>query len=228
VKRLIALTILLMMLTGVVTAAEEITFRGLEWYATKAEVEQILFADGAKEAGWSSSDNDIYRMSATDYSNVTSGSNRVDDGGVKGWYKGIKIAGHTPSDTYACYMYPVEDGKLVRDDDKTEFYFGWYTFDRSDFSNHAAIFEDLLTKLASIYGEPESETTKYNTQKRWYDSAGNMIRLFINTDKDYVTLGYIAFDAEERLEKLQAAIDVEKAAAEAEELKKIQDNTDGL
>jgi hypothetical protein len=55
-----------------------------------------------------------------------------------------------------------------------------------------------------------------------------MIRLFINTDKDYVTLGYIAFDAEERLEKLQAAINVEKAAAEAEELKKIQDNTDGL
>ena len=187
-KLLLSMLLLTLLIPFVSFAEDEITFRGIPWYATKAEVEAILFEGGAEKAGWSSSSNDIYRLSGTNFSSVTLGSDRVDDGGYKGWYRGIDVAGYTPSETYACYYFPIENGKVVRDEENAKFYFGWYQFDKSDFANHSAIFDDLLEKLTSVYGEPSTNETKYNTQKLWQDASGNLIRLFINDDKDYVGL----------------------------------------
>ena len=38
----------------------EILFRDIPWYSTKKDVEEELFANGAKEAGWMSNPNEIY------------------------------------------------------------------------------------------------------------------------------------------------------------------------
>ena len=92
-----------------------ILFRDIPWYSTKSEVEKILFDDGASIHGWMTGENDIYRMSGTDYSNVTMGDDRVDNGGYRGWYANISVAGYDVDNTYVCYMYPTDDaGNIIR------------------------------------------------------------------------------------------------------------------
>lgn len=214
---------------AVETEDSGITFRGIEWYSTKADVEQTLFADGAKEAGSLGVADKIYRMSGTNFSSVTLGTDRVDGGGYRGWYSGISVAGYTPSDTYACYVYSIDDsGAIDRNGDTAQFYFGWYTFDANDFSDHEGIYDDLAAKLSSLYGDCEDFAGDYWTTKTWTDDSGNQIRLLINSDKNYVTLGYMASDADARLDAMQEALDNEQAVAEESERQENASNTDGL
>ena len=205
-----------------------ITFRGIEWYTAKEDVEQKLYADGASSAGWLGSPEEIYRLVATDYSNVTMGSDRVDGGGVRAWYRDISVAGFTPSDTYACYLYPIQNGKIIYDDDQAEFYFGWYTFDAGDFADHEGIFDDLSEKLTKLYGTGKKESAKYHTTITWSDKEKNKIRLLINDKKNYVTLGYIAGDADSRLDEMEKALVREAKEKEKQERENNADNSDGL
>lgn len=109
----------------------------------KKDVESFLFENGAESGGWMSSDNDIYRMSGIDYTSVTTGEDRVDGGGYQGWYSGVSVAGYEASDTYACYIYPMNaDGSINMSEDDAQFYFGWYTFTQEDYSDITAIYED--------------------------------------------------------------------------------------
>lgn len=204
------------------------SFRDCKWYGTKRETEQLLFSEGASTHGTLGSENNIYRMSATDYANVTMGKDRVDGGGIRAWYADIAVAGYNVDDTYACYLYPIVDGQIVRDDEQAEFYFGWYTFDSSDYSDHEGLYNDLAAKLASIYGEGQVENGKYNSTTTWKDAQGNQIRLLINSDKNYVTLGYMAYNAEARLDAMQTALEEEAKQEEARSREENASNTSGL
>lgn len=233
-KKAILLTTLLSVLcTSTVLAGKtpekKILFRDIPWYSTKAETESVLFKEGAAATGWMSNPNEIYRMDASNYSSVTTKSDRVDGGGYRGWYSGVSVAGYDVSDTYACYVYPLDDnGKIIASDEDAEFYFGWYTFDKDDFSDHQAIYDDLNAKLSSLYGESTPGGDDYKTTAIWTDSENNIIRLLINADKDYVTLGYIAADANERLDAVQNALDQAAADAEAAERNANKSNVSGL
>jgi len=204
-----------------------ILFRGIKWYSTKQEAEKQLYSEGASSHGILGSDEDIYRMNATNYSNITVGSDRVDGGGYRGWYAGISVAGYDVDDTYACYVYPIQDDRIIHDNELAELYLGWYTFG-NEYADHQAIYDDLTSKLTSVYGQGSVNSTKYNTTTTWKDIQGNYIRLLINDDKTYVTLGYMAADADNRLDVMAKALKDEQAIIEKEEREKNASDTSGL
>ena len=206
-----------------------IRFRCIRWYSSKKDVESFLFENGAKSGGWMSSDNDIYRMSGIDYTNVTSGEDRVDGGGYQGWYSGVSVAGYEASDTYACYIYPINaDGTVEMSEEDAQFYFGWYTFTQEDYSDITAIYEDLKTKLGTLYGEGQENKTDFHTTMSWTDVENNQVRLLVNSDSTYITLGYMAEGAEARLDEMQAALDKIESQKEAEEREENKDDVSGL
>lgn len=231
-KRTIIAVMLLALLMPFFALAEPapertIQFRGLDWFISKKEAEEALVIQGAGETYQSSYVDDIYRLSAIDYTNVTMGDERVDEGGFRESYSGLDVAGYKP-EVYACYYFHIEDGIIDRNPDKAVFYFGWYVFGKGDFADYAAIYDDLNAKLSSLYGEPKTNTNKYHIIATWRDKDNNILQLLTNVDKTYITLGYIAADADERLNAVQDALNAEKAAAEEAEREKNKDNTGGL
>lgn len=231
-KKVICIICVFLMGVGIFSSAfaddKAISFRGFDWYTTKQDVEGQLFSEGASSGGWFSNSNDIYRLSGTDYANVTMGSDRVDGGGIREWYANVSVAGYNPSNTYACYVYAIQDGKIVYDENLAELYFGWYTFESDNFADFDGIFDDLNAKLTNLYGKGKKKATKYNTYITWTDKKKNMIRLYINDNKDYVTLGYIAGDAEKRLDAISKALAKEAKEKEKVEREKNKDNNSGL
>lgn len=217
--------------TDIIEEADDgiIRFRGIRWYSTKKDVENYLLENGAGNGGWSSSNNDIYRMSGIDYTNVTMGDDRVDGGGYKGWYSGISVAGYEASSTYACYIYPLnEDGSVKLSEDDAQFYFGWYTFTQDDYTDITSLYDDLKTKLCSLYGDGQENETKYHITTLWKDVENNQVRLLMDSDASYITLGYMAAGADERMDEMQKALDVMNSQKEAEEREENKDNTSGL
>lgn len=211
------------------TQKSEIIFRDIPWYSAKKDAEGVLTATGAtgKEDGWQS--DSLYRLSALNYPNVNSTSDRVDGGGCKMQYSGLSVAGYTPSDINACYIYQLDNsGSIVRDADNALLYLAWYTFDKDDFTDYESLFNDLATKLSSLYGTATDDEDKYLIKKTWTDSSNNSARLIMDTKKTYVILGYLAAEADNKLDAMQTAIDAENSAAEAAEREKNASNTDGL
>ena len=229
-KKILSLILVLIISCGILPVLSEttsiFTFRNHKWYESKEDFDQAIIQEGGT-VGWYSS-NDIYRMAAIDYSNITMGRDRVDEGGCKIRYSDIDVAGYTPSATYACFVYPIKKGTIIHDEEQAEFYFGWYAFESRDFANHQGIYNDLSQKLTGLYGKGKSATSKYNTTTTWKDKEGNQIRLFINDDKDYVTLAYMAHDADKRLDAMKKALADEAKAAEDEARKNNKNNNKGL
>jgi len=88
---------------------DEIVFRNVPWYSTREETEAII-----GNVSSSKGPNDIYRLGATNFSSVTSGSDRVDDfGGCRVRYSSVTVAGLKPSNTYICYIYPIVDSNII-------------------------------------------------------------------------------------------------------------------
>lgn len=237
-KKSILLALILAGTSCAVTASagelseKDIYFRDIPWYTNKADVEKSFVDSGATVEQAAFKDN-ILRMSGIDFSNTTSGSDRVDGGGIVGRYSGIEVAGYKPSDTKACYIFTLnEDGTINKSEDEAEFYFGWYTFDSDDYVDGEGVYNDLLQKLVSLYGEGVTDpSSDYFTTTTWTDSGSNQIRLLLGGKKQdyrYVTLGYIAADADARLDEMQAALDAEAAAQEAAERESNKDNVSGL
>lgn len=202
-----------------------ITFRGIPWYSTKSEVDSHLQKDGIKVG--SGSDEDIYRMAAVNYANVTVGKDRVDGGGVRAYYSGASVAGYDNVRLYACYMWPIENEAIVASQDEALFYLAWYAF--KDYGDYDALYVDLKSKIDGMYGSGVESSDKYHTWAYWYDQAeGNMIRLQVDTERTYATLAYMAGDADQRLDEVEVAL-TKMLAAEEEALRKQNStNTSGL
>lgn len=202
----------------------EIVFRGVPWYSTRKEAESIIGVSSKTKGP-----NTIYRLEAIDYDNVTMGSERVDDlGGCRAYYSNISIGGLKPSSTYVCYIYPIIDGKIIRDDDLSQLYFGYYKFSYGDFGDYKAIYNDLKRKLNSAYGNGEESIDTYHTITIWKDDIGNTIQLLCDNDNDYASLGYIAADANDRLDEMIVAINQEKAQEETKQREINENNMEGL
>jgi hypothetical protein len=209
-----------------------ISFRNIPWWTSKNEVEKILVADGASIEQAAFEDN-ILRMSGIDFANSTSGKDRVDGGGTVARYSGIKVAGYTPSETQACYIYNLnDDGTINKDKETAQFYFGWYTFEARDYVDGEGVYNDLAQKLQSLYGEGiVNDESSYYTTITWIDADNNQIRLLLggkDSDTKYVTLGYMAAGADERLNEMQISVDAEAVQQEAAERKKNKEDISGL
>ena len=211
---------------------DSIMFRNIPWYSSKSEAEKILAEEGAS-IGTDSFKNHIRRMGGIDFINTMAGDDYIEGGGIVGNYEGITVAGYDPSEIGACYIYTLnDDGTINKNDNDAEFYFGWYAFDSRDYVDGAGVYDDLHQKLTSLYGEgiEDTESDYFNTIT-WYDSENNQIRLLLGgkqADYKYVTLGYMAAGADERLDKMQNALDAEAAANEAAERESNRDNVSGL
>jgi len=201
-----------------------ITFRGIKWYSTKEDVEQLLYSDGATSNGLDS--NDIYRITGPNYANVTMGRDRVDEGGCRTSYKGLSVAGYEIEKTRACFVYPVVDGEIIRDDSLAQFYMAWYPF--SGYTDIKGIYDDLLTKLTSLYGEGKLKNETYYYYTTWEDVQGNIIRLLCHEDNSEGVLIYMAANGETMLDEMKEALKNEAANAEAKEREKNANNTSGL
>lgn len=214
------------------TENSSFAFRNIPWWSTKTDAEKQLVAEGAEIQTAAFEDN-ILRMSGIDYANSTGAKDRVEGGGTVVSYSGLKVAGYTPSETEACYIYTLnDDGSINKDKDTAQFYFGWYTFESRDYADGEGVFNDLLQKLQSLYGEGVfNSDDDYFTTSTWTDSDNNQIRLLLggkNKDYKYVTLGYIAAGADEKLDEMQVAVDAENVASEAAEREKNKEDVSGL
>lgn len=208
------------------------TFRDIQWWDTKTDAEKQLVAEGAEIQTAAFEDN-ILRMSGIDYANSTGAKDRVEGGGTVVRYSGLKVAGYTPSETEACYIYTLnDDGSINKDKDSAQFYFGWYTFESYDYADGEGVYNDLLQKLQSLYGDGAiNSDDDYFTTSTWTDADNNQIRLLLggkNKDYKYVTLGYIAAGADEKLDEMQAAVDAENIASEAADREKNKKDVSGL
>lgn len=214
------------------TNESDFTFRDIPWWSTKADVEKKLTSEGAEIQQAAFEDN-ILRMSGINFANSTSGKDRVDGGGIVGRYSGIKVAGYTPSSTQACYIYTLnDDGSINKDKDSAQFYFGWYTFESYDYTDVEGVYNDLTQKLQSLYGEGSlNDEDDYYTTITWNDVSNNQIRILLGgkkSDSKYVTLGYMASDADAKLDEMQKAVDNEAIDQEAAEREKNKEDVSGL
>lgn len=210
----------------------DFSFRDIPWWSSKTDAEKLLVGEGAEIQQAAFQDN-ILRMSGIDYISTTGGKDRVDGGGIVARYSGLKVAGYTPSDTQACYIYTLNsDGSINKDTDSAQFYFGWYTFDSYDYADGEGIYNDLAQKLQSLYGDGTSNTDDdYFSTITWVDDSNNQIRLLLggkSKDYKYVTLGYMAAGADEKLDEMQTAVDAENVANEASEREKNKEDVSGL
>lgn len=205
-----------------------IQFRDIPWHSTKAEAEKILFSDPGVSAN-QFTDDEIYRLGALDFYNVVSGDDYVKGGGVKVSYNGVTVAGYTPSDCHACYVFPITDqGYVNPSEDDAQFYLGWYGFSSNDFADIPGIYTDLEKKLTSLYGDPAPASDDFKKTDTWSDQDGNTIELLQSAKNTYVQLGYIAPDADQLVDQAKAALEKAQAESEQEAREANASNTDGL
>lgn len=200
-------------------------FRSVPWYSTREETEKII----GYKSNTKGPSSEIYRIEKMDYPYSVSGPLCIKgNGGVFAYYSGVDVAGLIPSETYITYIYPIVDGTIIHEDKLSQIYMAHYKFKKEDFGDHEGIYQDFQRKLNNTYGEGIESTNGYSTWTLWTDREGNIIRLYINKDKNYVSLGYMAGDADERLDEMIIAMDNEKANEDKMNMEINEDNYNGL
>lgn len=190
--------------THEVQPSDGITFRGVPWGSTRVEAEAILGpASGSRSF--------VYSGYISIY---------TDGRGLSTYYNGGSVAGYTVPEITVDYVYPVLDGKLLRDDDLAVICSGRYVIE--NVGDVHAVMEDLTAKLSSLYGS----FTQSIHGRRWTDAYGNTITLD-NGDTSVYLLYYPSY-RDALLEAAAQAIAAEHA--EQEEFLRIQNsnNTEGL
>ncbi len=209
--------------------SETITFRGLPWYTdyytADAEIKKVS-KKGSIEDYWCLriSQAESYRGGGMTWTN-----NHIKDGGFECRYEDTSVAGYTSSKTIVCFMYPVnEQGTLDKTNAKAELYLAWYQIVASDSNSNTLNFYDLVDKLEMVYGTPSFflETYGVGSKVMWTDKDGNIISLYRGSN--WLSIAYMANDAEDRLNGITKAIKQAEINKEAEERNKNKDNTSGL
>ena len=183
---------------------EGITFRSVPWGSTRAEAEAILGpASGSRTF--------VYSGFVTIY---------TDGRGLSTYYNDESVAGYAVPQITLDYVYPVLDGKILRDDSLAVICSGRYVIE--DVGDMHAVMDDLTAKLSTLYGS----YTQSIHGRLWTDIKGNTITLQ-GGDTSVYLLYYPSY-RDALLEAAAQAIAAERA--EQEELLRIQNqnNTDGL
>lgn len=183
---------------------EGITFRDVPWGSTRTEAEAILGpASGSRSF--------VYSGFVTIY---------PDGRGLSTYYNDGSVAGYAVPQITLDYVYPVLDGKILRDDNLAIICSGRYVI--KDVGDIHAVMDDLTAKLSALYGS----YTQSIYGRLWTDIKGNTITL--QSGDTSVYLLYYPSYRDALLEAAAQAIADERA--EQEELLRIQNqnNTDGL
>ena len=252
IKKILCMLIVVYILAAPLVMAEEtekdreglIKLRGIGWYTSRAEVMNAFESQGMTAFR----SRDIEAHIIFNPSDSAEYENRVIDegGGCNVTFYSAVIAGY---ETYitTSFIYPIqEDGTLLKSDDEAQLYEGEYSLRLEDGLDLKVVFEDLKSKIASLYGEfsLDQEENSNDITAIWEDPEGNMILLSLlgNSEPNSfyrVCLKYVANHAQERFEEVKAALEAEElaiqAAEESERLAAIAEeygidpkNTDGL
>jgi hypothetical protein len=210
-----------------------ITFRGIEWLSSRTDPEAALADEQIEDRAYMSDRHSIDwpEGSYEWYGSSHKDTLRIEDGGWCGMYSGVTVGGYAPSYSYAYYIYPVlPDGSLNKSDESAQLYLGLYDYEGGDFENIDAVFDDLSTKLSSLYGECSENNDDDYKRKMWTDSDGNKVILINRISNKYprVKLLYESGRADELLTDVEEAINKENAAAQESERLANASNTDGL
>ncbi len=182
------------------TDKDTYTFKGAPWYCTKSQAEQI----------WNQKSPYIIELST----------------GIQVLYKNTNVAGYSAT-IYTRFIFPIEDGIIIRNNDLAQLYEATYWVS-NDYIDLPGIYEDLESKLTSIYGIPHDASDKKYLKKEWFDKSGNQISLAASTSTYDITLTYSASDAKERVEALREAITNETILKEQLDRLNNSNNVDGL
>lgn len=191
------------------TDEDTYTFKGAPWYCTKSQAEQIWnqkssFANSA-----------IYSTHVFELSYC-----------IEVLYKNTNVAGYSATiDTR--FIFPIEDGIIIRNNELAQLYRAAYWIS-DDYKDLPAIYEDLESKLTSIYGTPHDASDKKYFTKEWSDKSGNQISLSASTSTYNITITYVASDAEERVAAIKEAITNEEIRKEQLDRLNNSNNVDGL
>lgn len=201
------------------TDEDTYTFKGAPWYCTKSQAEKI----------WKQKSNYDYSSIRTvdilEYPNFD--SKVAGESGIDVRYGMTSVAGYSAR-MIAEFVYPIEDGIIIRDNDSAQLYMAYYWISNDDYTDISGIYNDLESKLTSIYGTPDDASDKYHLKKEWSDKSGNRILLTVNTSMYNITIGYLVSDAEERVEAMKEAIDNEAIRQEQLDRLNNSNNVDGL
>ena len=234
-KRIIALLMLLILFIAPVTSLAEqkpIQFRGIEWGSSYSDVDSILNKEGISlssnfENFHKNLDSLIYEESGSfDIAAAFSSSTFI--------LENTSVAGYTVDDVTAYFAYrEIDINTNLPNKENAIFFSAKYNF--GEIVDYDAVYDNLLTKLSHIYGEPNDKREKSIVAAWnfvwyvWYDEFGNGIALRRETfdgHLDEITLWYFSANADELI---QNSYDLVKAHALEEEAKKYGlDNLEGL
>ncbi len=206
----------------------EICFRGVAWGASydetlKAMPDEIKFYGLQDREYWYTNEVNMFDEGINDYYKGHLGCYTYT---MTSSLKDLKVAGYEIENLslYFCYL-TGEDGLLIKDEEHTALVFAYYKLEPKD---HEAVYEDLITKLTSLYGDVDvtRHDSSYisHTQNMWYGADETMVSV---VKEDYPTGShyiYIKYG-------FSGADDLIKAAYEAavlEETRNAASNTDGL
>lgn len=235
-KKMLTLVLALTMLLGIVVSAhadeeygEPILFRGAAWGASYPDVLKVL-PDGVKMR-----DLDIkeywYPMldmmnEGNSYGNQVKAEIGCYSYARSSSLKGVKVAGYEIEQLYLYFIFvPDESEKLIKDEAHTAFISGQYKIEPKD---PDAVFDDLVSKLTSLYGDVDIEESKTGIIDKkmalWKGADGTMVSVFrqdysSGTHEIYIKYGSLVGD-----ELIKNAYD----AAVREENEGAASNTDGL
>lgn len=188
-----------------IAPVDGISLRNIPWHSNLSIVEQAIGIGS----------NSSYHVLGTD------GRFELDTPGFTRVYRDIIVAGYD-AELWVCYVYPVRDGTVLRDDSIAEFYYAHYRI--KNIADVNGLISDLSEKLSHLYGyDITYEGTDYRT---WKDSNGNCVRL--RALEDGCEIIYFASDINELISAGASA--AQNEAAQQEELNRIQNqsNYDGL
>lgn len=225
---LLLVSLSLTLLVGASSAEESFTFRGIPWLTTRADVKDKLSGEGLK-AWWDDKNAAIPDWFQT-WSNIN-GDYTVSEGGCNVAYHGASVAGYT-ADVNAYFWFPIVEGRVQRDPDLAQFYLA--TYEVTGIDNMEPVYDDLLTKLTSLYGTPQAKNSDSNWTNTigslWTAEDGSLIWLAQYTEYGSITvkIWYAAPKTTETLQALETQIANEIREAEDAEREKNKTNTDGL
>ncbi len=216
------------MMCTITSFAEEslIKFRNIEWWTDYSHANYAILKDAGDSHHVVFENADIDSIENAEWWGIYS-DDRVNEAGLSAFYYSIPVAGYT-ADVHVYYMYPIVDGKVEREKESAEIYFGMYEFE--EFEDLRAVYDDLKEKLTTLYGDGEDRPTKYIDSTYWEDADHNCIWLVIDKDSDYaqVRLAYAAGDSKARLIGINDQLSLEKLEAENASRAANTENTSGL
>ena len=235
-KKVISILLILVLLMVSCSAfagdehSEPILFRGAQWGSSLDEVKKFI-PDGVKMRDLKITEYWYPMDSLMNDGNDWGSQYKAEMGGYSyaqsSSLKDVKVAGYDIEDLYLYFMYvPGEDGLLVKDDAHTALIYAYYKLEPK---NPDAVYDDLISKLTSLYGDVDREESSTGLIDRkmsqWNGADGTMVSVF---REDYSTTGshyiYIKYGFKGGDDLMKAAYD----ATVLEESKGAASNVDGL